>query len=169
MPFTYTYTARNKDNPNRLVTFTIFDDHLKVDLTGLVDQVSEVIDEEHRQEALKEIISSQTGTALYKAIERISGPAHVNDVTPIYKDGNLTITFWKRLAGLRFAPIVIVMGEVDNPDSCGQFVDVLAEQQERTESPGVFAGPLDYWFTWIALLIGIIALIRWPKKRKHTD
>jgi hypothetical protein len=148
------------------VTFTIFEDHLKVNLPGLIDQVSEVIDEEHRQEAIKEIISTQTGTALYKAIERLSGPAHINDVTPIYKGGKLTITFWKRLAGLRFAPIVMAMGEVDNPDAATQFVELLAERQEETDSPGVFSGPLDYWFTWIAIIIGVIALVRWPRDKK---
>jgi hypothetical protein len=165
VPFTYTYTARNSENPNRVVTFTIYEDQLKVDLTGLVDQVTEVIDEEHREEALKEIISTQTGTALYKAIERLTGPAHINDVTPLYKDGKITITFWKRLAGLRFAPIVIVMGEVDNPDAANQFVEVLSERQEQTDSPGVFAGPLDYWFTWVAIVMVIVALVRWPRKK----
>ena len=162
MPFTYTYTARNKEKPHRVVTFTIIEDHLKVDMTGLIDQVSDVIDEENRKEAIKDIISTQTGTALYKAIERLSGPAHINDVTPIYKDGKLTITFWKRLAGLRFAPIVMVMGEVDNPDAATQFLEILDERQNQTDSPGLFSGPLDYWFTWVAIIIGVIALIRWP-------
>lgn len=166
MPFTYTYTARNIEDPNRVVTFTIYEDQLKVDLTGLVDQVTEVIDEEHRKEALKEIISTQTGTALYKAIERLTGPAHINDVTPLYKDGKLIITFWKRLARLRFAPIVIAMGEVDNPDAATRFIEELSERQERTDSPGVFAGPLDYWFTWVAIVIGIVVLVRWPHKKK---
>ena len=167
MPFTYTYTARSKEKPDRAVTYTIFDDHIKVDLTGLFDQVTEVIESENRQEAIKEIVKTRSGTALYKTIERLSGPAQINDIYPVYNDGKLTVTFWKRIAGLRFAPIVIVMGEVDNPDAASQFIDVLRKRQQQTDSPGVFAGPLDYWLTWISLLIGIIVLIRWPKTRRR--
>lgn len=166
MPFTYTYTARNKENPNRMVTFTIFNDHLKVNLTGLFEQVSEVFDDDDRMSAVKKMISTQSGTTLYKAIERLSGPVHIRDVTPIYKDEKFTLTFWNRVARLRFAPIVIVMGEVDNPEAAEQFINTLSERQDETESPGIFAGPLDYWVTWMAMLIGMIALLRWPRERK---
>ena len=68
MPFTYTYTARSKEKPDRVVTYTIFDDRIKVDLTGLFDQVTEVIESENRQEAIKEIVKTRSGTALYKTI-----------------------------------------------------------------------------------------------------
>ena len=166
MPFTYTYTARNKDNPNRVATFTIFDDEVKVNLTGIFDQVSDVMDEEKRKEAVKEIISTQSGTALYKLTERLSGPAHINDVTPIYNDEKLIVTFWKRLKGLRFAPVVLSMGPVDNPEAASQFVEILKDRQEQADAPGFFAGPLDYWATWIAALIGLVVLLRWPRKQK---
>jgi hypothetical protein len=166
MPFTYTYTARNKDNPNRLVTFTIVENHLKVNLTGLIEQVSEAFGEKDRKTAMKDIISTQSGTGLYKAIERLSGPVHIKDVTPNYKDGQLTVIFWYRVANLRFAPIVVVMGEVDNPDAAAQFITTLKQQQDHKAKPGIFAGPLDYWITWIAMIIGLIVLFRWPREKK---
>lgn len=166
MPFTYTYTARNKDNPNRVITFTIFEDYLKVNLTGLIDQVSEVIEEEDRQAAVKDMITTQTGTAIYKALERLSGPVHINDVSPTYKDGRFQLTFWKRVAGLRFAPIILSMGNIDNPEAAGQFIETLMERQDLTGTPGVFSGPLDYWATWFAMLIGLIVLIKWPRKKE---
>lgn len=166
MAFTYTYTARNKEKPHRAVTFTIYDDHLKVNLTGLFDQLSEVIDSKNKQGAVKDIVTTQSGTALYKATERMSGPAHINDVTPVFKNGKLVVTFWNRLAGLRTAPVVVMMGDVDNPEAAEQFVETLTDRQKSFDKPGVFAGPLDYWFTWFAMLIGVIVLIRWPKKRK---
>jgi len=166
MPFTYTYTARNKDKPNRVMTFTIFEDYLKVNLTGLVDQVSEVVDEEDRQAAVKEFLTTQSGTAFYKAMERLSGPVHINDVSPYYEEGQLKLTFWKRVVGLRFAPIILSMGNVDNPEAAGQFIDTLMDRQNQADTPGIFAGPLDYWATWIAMLIGVIALIKWPRKKK---
>jgi hypothetical protein len=166
MTFTYTYTARAKDNPDKAMIFTIYDNYLKVDLTGLGEMISEVIDENHRNDALKDIITTQAGTTLYYLLERLSGPVHIRDVAPVFEDGKFTLTFWKRIAGLKFAPIVVSMGEVDNPESADQFIDTLEERQALTESPSIFAGPLDYWVTWIAMLIGVIFLIRWPRKRK---
>jgi hypothetical protein len=169
MPFTYTYTARNQENPDRVMTFTIIDNHIKVNLTGFVDQLSEVLEEKERKEAIKDIISTQSGTALYKAVERLSGLVHINDVTPSYEDGQFKLTFWKRVAGLRFAPIILSMGSVDNPESASQFISTLVERQDQAESPGFFAGPLDYWASWIALLIGVVTLIKWPRKKKDNQ
>lgn len=166
MPFTYTYTARNKENPDRVLTFTIIEDHLKVNLTGLVDQLSDVDKGEDQKTAVKNFLTTQSGTAIYKAMERLSGPVHVSDVNPQYKEGKFRLTFWKRLAGLRFAPITIVMGSVDNPEAAEQFINTLIERQNQTESPGYFAGPLDYWATWIGILIGLIVLIKWPRQRE---
>jgi hypothetical protein len=166
MTFTFTYTARDKGNPNTAMTFTIYDDYLKVDLTGLGEKISEIIDEDRRQDALKDIIKSQAGTTLYYVLERLSGPVHIRDVTPTFNDGNFTLTFWKRIVGLRFAPVIVSMGEVDNPEAANQFIDMLKERQELTEMPGKFAGPLDYWATWIAVLIALIVLIRWPRGKK---
>lgn len=167
MPFTYTYTARDKDNPNHVLTFTIFENYLKVNLTGLVDQVSEAVGEEDRGTAVKDFLSTQTGSALYKAVEQLSGPVHVNDVSPYLEDEQFTLTFWKRLAGLRFAPLTISMGDVDNPEAAAQFIDTLLERQKKAETPGFFAGPLDYWATWLIVLSGVILLIKWPKKKKE--
>jgi hypothetical protein len=167
MTFTYTYTARDKDNPNTAMTFTIYDDFLKVDLTGLGEKITEIIDEDRRQDAFKDMIITQAGTTLYYVLERLSGPVHIKDVTPSFKDGIFTLTFWKRLVGLRFAPVVVSMGEVDNPEAAEQFIDTLEERQGLAETPGIFAGPLDYWVTWIAMLIGVILLIRWPRRKKN--
>ncbi len=167
MPFTYTYTARDKNNPNHVMTFTIFEDYIKVNLTGLIDQVSDVVGEEDRETAVKDFLSTQTGSALYKAVERLSGPVHVNDVNPYFEDEQFKLTFWKRVAGLRFAPLTISMGDVDNPDAAGQFIDTLLERQKQAEAPGFFAGPLDYWATWLVALAGVIFLIKWPKKKKE--
>ena len=166
MPFTYTYTARNSRNPDKVVTFTIFENYMKVNLTGLIDQISGIAEEEEREEAVKSFLSTQSGSAIFKAIERLSGPVHITDVNPFLDDGAFKLTFWKRIAGLRVAPITLSIGDVDNPEAAAQFIDTLLERQDYAEAPGVFAGPLDYWATWIGLLVGLIVLIKWPKKEK---
>jgi hypothetical protein len=61
------------------------------------------------------------------------------------------------------------MGTVDNPDAAAQFIDTLLDRQETAEAPGIFSGPLDYWFTWVGLLIGLIVLIKWPRKDKNSN
>jgi len=168
MPFTYTYTARNQKKPEKVMTFTIFENYLKVNLTGLLDRVSDIVEEDTREEAIKSFLSSQSNSALYKALERLSGPVHINDVSPYLEGGQFKLTFWKRLIGLRIAPITIVMGDVDNPEAAAQFINTLIERQSLADDPGVFAGPLDYWITWIGMLIGLIVLIRWPRKDKSS-
>jgi hypothetical protein len=168
MPFTYTYTARNKDNPDRVLTFTIFENHLKVNLTGLIDQVSTVVGEEDRETAVKDFLSTQSDSAIYKAVERLSGLIHVNDVDPYYEEGQFKLRFWKRILGLRFAPITLSMGNVDNPEAAGQFIDTLMSRQDQAETPGPFTGPLDYWATWLGLIIGLFVLIKWPRKNDKS-
>jgi len=165
MTFTYTYTGRSQDNPNKVITFTIYDDYMKINLTGLVDQVSEIVDEEDQGSAIREFLSTQSGSAIYKAVERLSGPVHINDVSPVLNDTNLKLVFWKRIAGLRFAPLVFSLENVDNPQAAQQFIDKVSERQQSSEAPGFFSGPLDYWGTWFALIIGIFVLIKWPRKR----
>jgi hypothetical protein len=166
MTFTYTYTARSKDNLEHVATFTIMDDVLKVNLTGLFDQVSDVVEAEDQEQAAKHLLKSQSDSAMYKFVERLSGPVHVKDVSPSFDNEEFSLTFWKRIAGLRVAPLIVMMGEVDNPEAARQFIETLREQQEIAEAPNVFSGPLDYWVTWIALLIGIFILIKWPREKK---
>jgi len=166
MPFTYTYTARNARNPEKVITFTVYDNYLKVNLTGLLDNVTDVMEEDEQKAAIKSFLANQSVSALYKAIERLSGPVHINDVSPSLDDGQFKLTLWKRLAGLRVAPITIAMGNVDNPDAAAQFIETLLERKKSAEVPGVFAGPLDYWITWIGMVIGLIVLIKWPPKDK---
>jgi len=59
------------------------------------------------------------------------------------------------------------MGTVDSPDPASQFIETLTERQNQADSPGMFAGPLDYWITWIAGLISVIALVKWPRKKNN--
>jgi len=158
--------ARNENNPDRVMTFTIYDDALKVNLSGWVDQMSDILDQEDRKAAVKDLLTDQSGSALFKVVERLSGPVHVSDVNPSFEDGEFTLTFWKRIAGLRFAPLKITMGQVDNPEAADDFIETLVSLQKDTDPPGIFSGPLDYWITWMSLLIGIIVLVKWPRKNK---
>ena len=167
MYFTYTYTARSTEDTDKVVTLTIIDDKLQIDLTGLFNKVSDIASGEDRVDLLGEVQSTQSEAVILKVIEKITEPIHLKDITAFYEDDNFNLIFWKRVGGLRLAPIVVSMGEVDNPEVALAFIDTVEEQQALLEKPGMFCGPFDYWFTWGLMVLGALILIRWPRKKQQ--
>ncbi len=165
MAFTYTYTARSVKDPEKVATFTILEDKLKIDVAGLFEKAFEIVNEDDKGSVLKDMLSTQSRAVLLKILETLSGPVHLNDIQASYEADDFNLTVWKRAAGLRLAPVVIAMGEVDNPKAAKAFISTLEERQTQLQKPGVFKGPLDYWFTWVAIVIGAIVLLRRP----HND
>lgn len=164
---TYTYTARNVNDPDKVVTFTLLDGHMQVNLMGLIDQAQSVVKAEEKTGALKKQMVTQAKPALLKLKEGISGPIHVDDVNAKMDDDRLQVTLWQRMGGLRLAPVQFNMGRVDNEEAAEAFVDELELRQEETESDvKKFAGPLDYWIGWAGLLLLVGLLIRRPKREK---
>lgn len=162
---TYTYTARSAADPDRVVTFTLSNGHMMLNLTGVMDSLSEVATAEEKAATVKEQVKKQVGPSMMKGIEQLSGPLHVRDIAADLKNEKLVVKAWQRAGGLRLAPMVIGIEDVDNVDAAEAFVEELGARQERTASAGKFAGPLDYWFGWAALLFALIFLLRWPAKR----
>lgn len=111
---TYTYTARNVNVPSKVVTFTLVNDHLRINLTGLLDQAVEIGRAIEKPEEIKRQISSQVKPAAMKVIESFSGPVHIGDVDVNLTGEALSLTLWQRTAGLRLAPVLFNMGQVDN-------------------------------------------------------
>jgi len=161
---TYTYTARNINNPDRVATFTLYDGHMRVNLTGLLDQANTVAGSEEKPDELKHQMKLLAKPTLLKLKEGISGPVHVNDINAAIDDDRLRVTLWPRVAGLRLAPVQLKMGQVDNEEAAEAFVDELEQRKETTESDTrKFFGPLDYWIGWAGLMFLIGLLIRRPK------
>jgi len=165
---TYTYTARNVENPNRMVTITLSDDHMRVDPTGVLEKVERIIDAEDNQEEIREQIESQLSPGMMKMVERLTGPVHVGDVHADLDQSRLRLSMWNRVLGLRLAPVQMDLGQVDNPDAAQAFVEELEERQSEVEEPGKFSGPLDYWLGWIGMALGMVLLFRWPRLRKKS-
>ncbi|MGD8403938.1 MAG: hypothetical protein PVJ21_09770 [Anaerolineales bacterium] len=162
---TYTYTARNITNPDKVVTFTLYDGHMRVNLTGLLDQANTVASAEEKSGELKQQMSIQAKPALLKIKEGVSGPIHVSDIKARMEDDQLQVMLWPRVAGLRLAPVRLDMGQVDNEDAAEAFVDELEERKETTESDArKFFGPLDYWIGWAGLMLLIGLFIRRSKR-----
>lgn len=165
---TYTYTARNSEDLNRVVTFTLYDGHMRVGLTGLLDQVQAVAGSEERSDELKRQAAIQVRPALLKIKEGLSGPIKVGDVDAKLNGDRLKVIMWPRLRGLRLAPVRINMGGIDNPDAAESFVDELEKRKETTDTRSFF-GPLDYWFGWAGLLLLIGLFIRRTKNNNSSD
>lgn len=162
---TYTYTARNSNNPDKIITFTLINDHLRINLAGLWDQIGEITSSEDTAEEIKDQISLQAKPVALKLIEKLTSPTHVDDVKFSLSGDVLKVTLWQRLAGLRLAPVQIHMGQIDNLESAQAFAEELNRRKKSANRSSVFFGPLNYWAGWLGLFIGVILLIRWPRKR----
>jgi hypothetical protein len=162
---TYTYTARNIHNPEKILTFTIQGDYIKVNLTGLEENLTDLISGDEDQGNSVSKLVDQAGPTALKVMEGISGPIHINDVKLDLKgdeEDHFRIILWKRLAGLRAAPIVLDMGEIDNPPAARRFKEELTKRQEIAGKISKFLGPLDYWLGWIGMVVLTLILIRHP-------
>jgi len=159
---TYTYTARNVEDPDKVVTFTLFDDRMRINLTGLLEQAQDIVSSDGDSDELKHKAKIQAKPVLLKIKERISGPVHVSDVKARLEEDEFAVTMWPRVGGLRLAPVKIDMGEVDNEDAAEAFVDELEERKDMETDKRKFLGPLDYWFGWAGLLLLVGILIRRP-------
>ena len=165
---TYTYTARSVDDVNKVVTFTLLNGHMRVGLTGLLDQAQAIASAEEKSEELKRQAVVQARPTLLKIKEEISGPIKIGDVNASLSGDRLKVTMWPRMGGLRVAPVRINMGHVDNPDAAESFVDELEKRKETADARSFF-GPLDYWVGWMGLLLLIGLFIRRPKNNGSDD
>jgi hypothetical protein len=165
---TYTYTARSIEDPNKVVTFTLFNEHMRINLTGVLEGASSISAAEDKPSEIKEQISSQAKPATVKLVENVSGPVHISDVDAKLEADEFRISLWQRLAGLRLAPVVFDMGQIDNLDAAEAFVDQLYQRKDTASHRGKFFGPLDYWLGWAGLAVLTGLLIRWPGKRNKS-
>ncbi len=165
MKNTYTYTARSAQNPERVLTFTLHDDTLSVNLTGVLESLEQVATAESRGDEAKKQLKTQFKPTTLKVIENLSGPVHLGDVkVDLEDDGRFTFKSWKRVAGLRLAPLNINIGPVDNPEAAEAFINEFEQRKAEGSHPSKFFGPLDYWFGWAGLALAAVILIRWPHR-----
>jgi len=162
---TYTYTARNADRPEQVVTFTFRNGHLMVDAGAPVEHV-------HRTAGSRAAIGPLLKPLAVSIVEHAMHPFHVGDVHANVRGGRLTVTAWARAGGLRLAPVTFRIGQVDNPEAAYAFVRQLALRQDASHSPRRFPGPLDYWAAWLAAASAVLiaaALLLGSRRRQAAD
>ena len=165
---TYTYTARNAEDPDKVVTFTLDEERMRVNMTDLLEDTHRVMTSESKPKELIRQAKTKLVPALMKVRERFSGPVHVSDVNASLHEDRFRVRMWPRLAGLRLLPVRINMGQVDNEDADESFVDELEARKEEEPQARKFFGPFDYWFGWAGLLLLAGLFIRRYQQREST-
>jgi len=169
MTKTYTFTARDGLNPDRTITLTLFPDYVRVNLTGLWDQLGKIATAEDKPIEVRTQLQNQMSPAALKLMETISGPIHIKDFNANLEGERFSIQVWQRVRGLRLAPIQLVIDPIDNTDASSAFIEELGKRKQESSRAARFPGILDYWFTWMGVLMGFIALIVWPQKRQTVE
>jgi hypothetical protein len=178
MAETYTYTARNAENPERVVTFTLRGRRMSVGVGAPLEQVEQAIRlgrfEEEVEEPVEEGAEAEVRVRVAERpklwlrplavslVERSTRPIHVDDVVANLADDWLQVRAWVRTGGLRLIPVTLINGPVDNPVAARDFVEEVHERKTVT-GLNVF-GLLDYWATWI--VAGVVALVMFQQSRR---
>lgn len=188
MADTYTYTARSAEDPERVVTFTLRDSRLSVEVGAPLEQVERVIeagrdrlkgDEERSEEETEaemreaETVEGEPPTVWLRpltvsVVERGTGPVHVDDVVVRLSENWLQVKAWVRAGGLRLLPITLMDERIDNPVAAADFVEEV--EKRKTVTGFRLLGLLDYWATWLtAALVGLVLLQRSRNKGSESD
>jgi hypothetical protein len=173
MENTFTYTARSALAPEKVVTFTLYDHHMSVDLGAPLEQIEEGLadlgeEPEGEAEAVEE-----TGSAYAlkpTAVSLLETGTHPFDIADVYAqagDEGLTVTGWVRAMGLRLAPIRFAWERVDNPQGAQAFAEQVDARRQAATQPGPFSGLMEYWFSWL-LLAGLVMALFWPRRRHRA-
>jgi hypothetical protein len=164
---TYTYTARNAEDPDNVVTFTIDEERLRVNLTDLMEPPKPLSRSTSRPRQALHQVKTKTKPVFKKLREKVFGPVHISDVDAKLTEDKFLVRMWPRVAGLRVAPLRINMGQVDNEDAAEAFVDELDYRKETVPAARKLIGPLDYWFGWagLMLLVGLFVRSRYRQQQ----
>jgi len=171
MENTYTYTARSADDPEKVVTFTLYDHHLIVDVGAPIEHVERALQARQAEEEEEEDYQVQPWLkpVAVSAIERSTRPFNAADVYADTDNGKLSVTAWVRAGRLRLAPVVFNVENVDNLDAAEAFVDELEKRKTSIDRPSPFPGVLDYWASWFAGGFSIAAILAAWLHKKYRE
>lgn len=180
MENTYTYTARSALAPEKVVTFTLYDHHMAVDVGAPLEHVERALRDvgeeteaeteaeagpEVQEEAKRAYALKPTAVSL---MERGGRPFNIADVYAQAKEDALIVTAWVRAKGLRLLPVRFAWEQVDNPQAAQAFSQEVRVRSQETSPPGRFRGVMDYWASWLLLGILFLALF-WPRGGRENQ
>ena len=165
MENTYTYIARNATDPEQVMTFTLYDHRMEVELGAPLEQVGKALQGLRRDKETQIDVQALAQPAVAGLVQWLMRPLHIADVNADLSGTRLRVIGWTRAAGLRLAPVVFMVDPVDNPDAAQAFVDTVNARRETTAQPGEFPGLLDYWLTWALATLSIVLVLAGLRKK----
>jgi hypothetical protein len=170
MENTYTFTARHAEKPGQVVTFTLHDSRLAVDLGPPVEQFDAALEGEADVSELREQLQPQLRPMAVALVGRGLRPIHIGDVEASAEEEALRVQAWIRAGALRLLPITFDIDPVDNPDASRAFVDELDARKSSVPDRGRMPGPLDYWVGWMMVLLWLaVPLLIWRRSRNTSQ
>ncbi len=161
---TYTYTARNAKRPEEVLTFTLHDHKLSIDLGSPLEHVERAV-EAQQDEAVDYPIQTWLKPMAISMIERATGPFDVSDVIVDVAEDVLHVKAWYRVGGLRLSSVTLVHGKVDNPAAARAFATELAQRKEEQSTLDKMLNVMDYWVAWfVAGFIVVFLLQIWRRR-----
>jgi hypothetical protein len=176
---TYTYTARSANDPRKVVTFTLSNDKMLIDVAALLEQVERAVasrgngvegEGEEAEQAPRAWPWLTPGAA--SLLERATEAFHLSDVDAESPDGGLRVTAWVRANHLRLAPVLFRMKKVDNPRAADDFVNEIKRRKEEAPAGKRLPGLFDYWAGWAlggAMAVGALAAWLLPRRGKEEE
>lgn len=173
MEDTYTYTARSPEHPEQMLTFTLRNEHLSIDLSAPVEQVERVLqagleDAEDAEGEAAEEAAVWLKPLVISLLERGVGAFHISDVSASAREDRLRIRAWYRAGGLGLVPITLINSRIDNPEAAHAFVEEIARRKEEVSAA---IGPLawlDYWVTWFVAILALVALFNFWRRQSRS-
>ncbi len=166
MEDTYTYTARSLEHPQQVVTFTLHDKWLSVDIGAPVEQVENIVSAVQDDAELEEVSTGLKPLAL-SLMERGTKPCRLADVSVGLDEDRLFVGSWTRVSGLRLSTLTLMHERVDNPDAAQAFVDEVQRRQESLSASMGVLGIFDYWATWVAVSTSLLVFFLFWRKRSQ--
>lgn len=173
MEDTYTYTARSARHPEKVITFTLHDDSLTMDVGAMLEQAQRTMKSATAEEGEEAEAPQWLKPMAANLMEVAARPFHVGDIEASAKDEGLQVAAWVRAGGLRTVPFLFVMERVDNPEAAQTFVKELKRRKTAAKLPAKMPGPLDYWFGWLGIALGVILTLvlvrKWTRDKEESS
>jgi hypothetical protein len=168
MERTYTYTARSAEDPARIVTFTLHDHRMSVGLGVPVEQIARLLPSDKEDKGIQDgekprLWLKPLGLVL---LERRTHPFRILDVSAEMAEDRLRVRAWVRPGGLALLPITLLSGPIDNVEAAQSFVAEVEQRKAKAAGLFGFLRFLDYWLTWLGLLVFFAALFQ---MRRQSD
>ncbi len=174
MKNTYTYTARSAEHPEKVVTFTLYEDRMSVGIGVPLEQAMRIAKASKAAEGEEEAPAAKQPQLWLRPLaislaEQGTAPFRVVDIVASADEDRLLVRGWIRTGGLRLAPVTLIAGRVDNADAAHAFVAELTRRKEARQSGPKFLQLLDYWLTWLVAGSTILGLFNLWRKKSYGE